>query len=551
MKRVAVDIETDDLNATVIHCIAAQDLDSNQVYTFHGDNLITTFGEFIQDYDVIVMHNGVSFDAPVLNRLAFTDIKLKQIRDTMIMSQLDDPSRDGGHSLESWGERLGFPKMDYQDFSSFNEEMLKYCINDVKLTAKLYRHLVPTMKRFSASSIRLEHTVRAIVDRQEKNGFTLDLPSASCLVARLSDESGAIEKEMQEIFPPIVEERYSEKTGNRLKDKVTVFNPGSRQQIASRLMDKGWKPKNFTPTGHPIVDEGTLNKVDIPEAQKIAQYLLLQKRVSQIKSWIDVVEDDGRVHGKVMTLKAISGRMAHYSPNMAQIPAVYSPYGKECRSVWITTNENYKLVGCDASSLELRCLAHYMNDPDFTKEVVNGDIHTANQKMAGLDTRDQAKTFIYALIYGAGPEKIGSIVGGGAKEGKRIMDRFMKNMPALKFLRENVAKASASGYIRGLDGRLLKVRQQHAAVNLLLQGAGAIICKEWLRQITLAVRQGAYDYRLVASIHDEYQFEVRADQAERFGEATKRAMKYVEENLKVRCPLDSEYKIGNNWAETH
>jgi len=243
--------------------------------------------------------------------------------------------------------------------------------------------------------------------------------------------------------------------------------------------------------------------------------------------------------------------MAHYSPNMAQIPAVYSPYGRECRSVWITTNDNYKLVGCDASSLELRCLAHYMNDSDFTKEVVNGDIHTANQKMAGLDTRDQAKTFIYALIYGAGPEKIGSIVGGGAKEGKKIMDRFMKNMPALKFLRENVAKASASGYIRGLDGRLLKVRQQHAAVNLLLQGAGAIICKEWLRQITLAVRQGAYDYRLVASIHDEYQFEVRADQAERFGEATQRAMKYVEENLKVRCPLDSEYKIGNNWAETH
>ena len=335
-----------------------------------------------------------------------------------------------------------------------------------------------------------------------------------------------------------------------MKDKVTVFNPGSRQQIANRLMEKGWKPTNLTPTGHPIVDEGTLNNVQIPEAQKIAHYLLLQKRVSQIKSWLDVVQDDGKVHGRVITLKAITGRMAHHSPNMAQIPAVYSPYGKECRAVWTTTSPKYKLLGCDASSLELRCLAHYMGDASFTEEVVGGDIHTANQKMAGLQTRDQAKTFIYALIYGAGPAKIGSIVGGGAKEGKIIMDRFMRNMPALQQLRDRVDNASGSGYIRGLDGRLLKVRHQHAAVNLLLQGAGAIICKEWLRQITL-MAQRDFNYHLVASIHDEYQFEVQEDQTERFGFLTMTAMKRVEKELSVNCPLDSEYKIGNNWAETH
>ena len=298
------------------------------------------------------------------------------------------------------------------------------------------------------------------------------------------------------------------------------------------------------------MDEGTLKDVNIPEAQKIAQYLLLQKRVSQVKSWLDVVEEDGKVHGRVITLKAITGRMAHNSPNMAQVPAVYSPYGKECRQVWMTSSDKYKLLGCDASSLELRCLAHYMGDKKFTDEVVGGDIHTANQKAAGLPSRDSAKTFIYALIYGAGPAKIGSIVGGGAKEGKKIMDKFMSNMPALKTLRDKVDRASGTGYIRGLDGRLLKVRQQHAAMNLLLQGAGAIICKEWLRQITL-MAQRDYDYNLVASIHDEYQFEVRVDQTERFGELTQRAMKQVEKTLSVNCPLDSEYKIGNNWAETH
>jgi DNA polymerase I-like protein with 3'-5' exonuclease and polymerase domains len=549
MKRVVLDIETDDLNATVVHCIVAQDLDTGAVDTWYGES-IKDFPAWSESVDVFVMHNGVSFDAPVVNRLTGSKIPLKKVRDTLIMSQLYDPSLEGGHSLGAWGERLGYPKIEFNDFSVFTQEMLKYCKQDVVVTVKLYEHLLPHMKKYSGKSIQLEHEVRAIVDKQEENGFTLNIPEASCLVARLSEEATEIEQEMQGIFPPIVTERHSEKTGKRLKDKVEIFNPASRQQIGKRLMDKGWKPNKFTPTGQPIVDEGTLKDVDIPEAQKIAQYLLLQKRVSQVKSWLDVVEDDGKVHGRVITLKAISGRMAHNSPNMAQVPAVYSPYGKECRQVWKTSSDKYKLLGCDASSLELRCLAHYMGDKKFTDEVVGGDIHTANQKAAGLPTRDSAKTFIYALIYGAGPAKIGSIVGGGAREGQIIMKKFMSNMPALKTLRDKVDKAANTGYIRGLDGRLLKVRQQHAAMNLLLQGAGAIICKEWLRQITI-MAQRDYEYNLVASIHDEYQFEIRADQAERFGELTQKAMKQVQETLSVVCPLDSEYKIGNNWAETH
>ena len=549
MKRVVLDIETDAIDATVVHCIVAQDLDTGAVDTWYGES-IKDFPAWSESVDVFVMHNGVSFDAPVVNRLTGSNIPLSKIRDTLILSQLYDPSLEGGHSLEAWGQRLGYPKIEFNDFAYFSEEMLKYCKQDVVVTVKLYEHLLPQMKKYSGKSIELEHQVRAIVDKQEENGFTLNIQEASCLVARLSEEATVIEEEMQGIFPPIVTERYSEKTGKRLKDNVEVFNPASRQQIGKRLMAKGWKPKNFTPTGQPIVDEGTLKDVNIPEAQKIAQYLLLQKRVSQVKSWLDVVEEDGKVHGRVITLKAITGRMAHNSPNMAQVPAVYSPYGKECRQVWMTSSDKYKLLGCDASSLELRCLAHYMGDKKFTDEVVGGDIHTANQKAAGLPSRDSAKTFIYALIYGAGPAKIGSIVGGGAKEGKKIMDKFMSNMPALKTLRDKVDRASGTGYIRGLDGRLLKVRQQHAAMNLLLQGAGAIICKEWLRQITL-MTQRDYDYNLVASIHDEYQFEVRVDQAERFGELTQRAMKQVEKTLSVNCPLDSEYKIGNNWAETH
>ena len=219
------------------------------------------------------------------------------------------------------------------------------------------------------------------------------------------------------------------------------FNLGSRQQIGKYLQWFGWKPKDFTETGQPIVDEKVLSNVkDIPEAQLIGEYLLVQKRIAQVESWVDAVEDDGRVHGYVNAIGAVTGRMTHSSPNMAQVPAGYSPYGEECRSCWIVP-KGYKLVGCDAAGLELRMLAHYMDDVEYTKEILHGDIHTANQTAAGLTTRDQAKTFIYAFLYGAGDAKIGTITGGSARDGRRLKEKFLTNTPALANLRDRVGTA--------------------------------------------------------------------------------------------------------------
>jgi len=550
LKRLVVDIETDSLDAKEIFCIVAKDLDDDRIYTFTQKNM-EHCKPLLEQSDILVMHNGVSFDAPVLKRLLGCNIPLSKIRDTLLLSQLADPMREGGHSLAAWGEKLGFAKIEFDDFSGYSDEMLKYCIRDVELTAKVYTTLVPELKKFSPRSIKLEHQIRAIIDKQEENGFALDEPKAMQLLAKLTDESEQIKQQLQDVFKPIVEQRYSEKTGNRLKDKVTVFNPASRKQIAERLMDLGWQPQKHTEKGQPIVAEEVLEKLDIPEAKLIARYLMLEKRASQIKSWLEHVDDDGKVHGKVLTLRTISGRMAHTSPNMAQIPAVYSPYGKECRDVWTTSSDNYILLGSDASSLELRMLAHYLNDKDFTREVVEGDVHTANQRAAGLPTRDNAKTFIYAFIYGAGAAKIGQIVNGTARDGQKLIDNFLNNMPALKTLRHKVDKLASRGYILGLDGRILRVRQAHAAMNLLLQGAGAIVCKEWLKFITIEATKRKLDYKLVASIHDEYQFEVRKEHAEELGSVTATAMKLTEQSLKVRCPLDSEYKLGKSWAETH
>ena len=244
--------------------------------------------------------------------------------------------------------------------------------------------------------------------------------------------------------------------------------------------------------------------------------------------------------------------MSHNSPNMAQVPAVHSPYGKECRECWTVEDiDNYRLVGADASGLELRCLAHYINDPNYTKEILEGDVHTANQKMAGLATRDQAKTFIYAFLYGASGAKIGSIVGKSPATGARLINKFLTAMPKLASFREKVIDEGVeTGMVEGLDGRFLRIKSQHSTVNTLLQGAGAIICKEWLCHITKYVNDKGLDAKPVANIHDEVQFEVHKKDADTFSLLSKRAMKDTEESLNVRCPLDSESKIGLNWVRS-
>ena len=214
--------------------------------------------------------------------------------------------------------------------------------------------------------------------------------------------------------------------------------------------------------------------------------------------------------------------------------------------------DNYRLVGVDASGLELRCLAHYIDDPKYTKEILEGDVHTANQRMAGLRTRDQAKTFIYAFLYGAGPSKIGSIINKSAGAGQNLITKFLKAMPKLSHFREStMTEAEETGMMKGLDGRYFHSKSTHSAVNTLLQGAGAIICKEWLCHMTDYINEKGFDAKPVANIHDEVQFEVHKKDADSFSLFSKRAMKDTEDSLNIRCPLDSEAKIGLNWSETH
>jgi len=235
---------------------------------------------------------------------------------------------------------------------------------------------------------------------------------------------------------------------------------------------------------------------------------------------------------------------------MAQVPSLASPYGKECRACWIV-DEDYKLVGVDASGLEIRMLAHYMKDEDFINEIINGDVHTSNQKLAGLESRNQAKTFIYALMYGAGDEKLGKVVGGTKGDGSRIRKHFFANKPSFKTLRDRVQRAATKKYLKALDGRKVFVRTAHAALNTLLQSAGAIVMKKGLALLDERLRLSDIDYRFVANIHDEWQIEVRQCQVNKVGQLAVKSIIDAGEHYNLRCPLDGEFKVGGNWSETH
>ena len=570
--KLIFDIETDGLNPSIVWVICA--IKEGQEITLEMPSKADV-ESLLEGVTEVIGHNIMSYDVPVIERLLGVSFDNVKITDTLVMSRLYNPSLEGGHSLGKWGERLKFPKGDYNDWSALTPEMVEYCQQDCRVTERLYELLMGKLDQFGTESIELEHKVQASIVKQISNGWLLDQRRAFDLLATLQEKKNDLEETVLHTFRPLptfikqVDPKYKKDGslsavglkflgdawvsvgGSFSRIDFPEFNLGSRRQIGRYLQHFGWKPNKFTDNGQPIVDEKVLENVtDIPEAQLIAEYLLVQKRIAQVQSWVDAVQTDGRVHGQVNAIGAVTGRMTHSSPNMAQVPAVYSPYGKECRSCWVVP-EGYRLVGVDASGLELRMLAHYMGDQEYTNEILNGDIHSANQSAAGLATRDEAKTFIYAFLYGAGDAKIGSIVGGSSTVGKRLKDKFLENTPALAELRERVSTAAVRGYLRGLDGRRLWIRSEHAALNTLLQAAGAVVMKKALVIFEDYAKQWKLDYRMVGNIHDEVQMEVAEKDAQNAGYLMVESIKAAGIAFDMRCPLDGEYKIGLSWADTH
>lgn len=558
-------------------------------------------------------HNIIGYDIPVLRKLIGFSYPIEEVRDTLLLAQIIWPEiRDadfsnhrkgnfpakliGSHSLKAWGLRLGEHKDDFGETSDWQictPEMVEYCAQDLRTNYELAKAIGKALSNGALphDALVMEMKFAALCNEVTDFGFPFDTKKAAKLYGEVSARSTALNAELQKAFPPlniesvIIPKRDNKTLGYKKgvpcrKVKVVPLNPKSRDQLAKSLQNKyGWQAPVETGTGKPRLDDDVLAKLPFPEIPAIREYLSLQKVAGLVGSgrtaWL-LMEKNGRIHARYKTAGTVTGRCSHSSPNIAQVPSVSTTpegeiilgiaggYGFECRELFIPP-PGWVQVGVDMSGLELRCLAHYLFRWDqglYASTIRTGDIHTLNQQAANLPTRNAAKTFIYALLYGAGDAKIGSIVNPQGTEdeqkkaGKVLKDRFMKALPAMEKLRNAVMRQATKGYIKGLDGRKLTIRKPHAALNTLLQSAGAIACKMWLLLTIDALNaQGLVwgkDYALMANIHDEAQFAARNQEiAKNIADTCCQMATKAGEVLGMRCRLDGEAKIGSSWAQCH
>lgn len=602
-KRYIFDLESDGLLDTItkVWCLALYDVDSKEGFAFRPDEISEGI-KLLNNADEVIGHNIINFDIPALEKIA--GLKLRptvKVTDTMVcvrtiwpdIEQRDITFREklrrrgvimpdkffGSHSLGAWGYRLGERKLEFNDWTHFSEEMLTYCIQDTITNDVVYKKILS--KGFSEKALDTEHKIHGYFRTMQEKGIHFNTPGAASLAAEIQTRRHEISEAVVSAFPAKVVQL-------KTKEKIIPFNPASRKQIGEALMLWGWKPKKYSKDavilrenrnthlkdipvelrGQPVINEETLetgmNAVikSHPEVGLLQEYLMLSKRIGQLltgrNAWLKL-EEGGVMHGAMNTMGCVTSRCSHMRPNLGQVPAAHSPYGPECRGLFYAPN-GYNLVGSDLSGLELRMLAHYMfryDDGEYANIVLNGsskdgtDIHSVNQRAAGLPTRDAGKVFIYAWLYGAGAAKIGSIIGRGEKEGKELIAEFLDKTPALKKLRDAVTLAAARGYIVSLDGRHIPIRHKHAALNTLLQGGGAVIAKQWYNGIADRYINQQLDAYIALFVHDETQSIVKEEFTDLVVSIPQSVLTIVEKDLKIRVPLGCETKIGKTWYDTH
>ena len=587
------DLETNGLlpDLTKIHCLSHCEYDSDSAV-----ELITKpkeIKEFCFDTlrsSRISGHNVLGFDLLAIKKI-YPDFtwEMDNIVDTLVVSKFIYPNMYdvdailrkvgkikmpntlvGRHSLESWGHRLGIHKGDYDGgWEEYNEEMGTYCIQDSVVTANLLSHLIGKNPIKEVS--RLEHAIKRECIDIERNGFPMDRAGCVELYATLQDRKNVLHdsllkskpffvKHGEEFTPKGHSERYGYTAGVPLtKVEFKEFNPNSDKQIVKFLTDLGWKPEVFTPSGQAKTSEEELEKItDIPDAKELIEHAIVSKRISQIatgkKGWLKVYnETTGKIHGGVDPMGTVTSRASHFNPNLGQVVSAKKPYGKECRTLF-HANTGRVLVGSDLSGLELRMLGNRTarwDEGEYARTILEGDVHTANQKAAGLPDRDTAKTFIYALLYGAGDKKIGSIIGKGFKEGKAIRGKFFDNIPALGYLLTDVHRQAKRKYLDGLDGRRIPVRSVHSSLNALLQSDGAILAKRWVVLIMEAIRKEQLDANIIGWVHDEIILDVSREHSARAQEICVEQAIVSGEFYNMNVKIEATASEGQTWLDIH
>ena len=600
-KWYVVDLETDNLydKVTKIHCLVLYDVQRKQTFTYGPDDIASGL-EHLARAHVLIGHNILFFDIPVIRKLyPFYTFKAARVIDTLICTRLIWPKEKlyeldeeqytevpkglrGSASLKAWGYRLADYKIDFKDFSEYSKAMAEYCRQDVAVTTKLFEKV--QSQNYSEPALKLEHDFAGCIEAQVRTGFPFDVDAALDLVDNLRTKETELQTHLKEIFPPIEhKEVFVPKVNNKTRgyvkgvpfEKVRLeeFNPGSRQQIVSRLQKKyGWKPSKSTEKGNPVLDDDVLEQLPYPEAKPLAEYMLIEKRLGQIadgkNAWLKLVNNEtGCVHGDVVTNGCITGRCSHRNPNMAQVPAAYSPYGKECRSLFHAP-DGWELIGVDAKALELRCLAGYLaywDDGEYARVVTDEsiDIHVYNQERFGVATRDISKRLLYAVAYGAGALKAGTVIDPNEKNeivlrklGSTAINSFMDGVPALRKLKEHLAKTlQENNWLRGLDKRILYCRSDFKALNVLLQSAGALIMKQVVINIHTDMDELGYvhgvDWQQAAMIHDEVQLACKPELTDTLRSVALDAFPKAQHFFNFRCPIDGDAKVGYTWFDTH
>lgn len=590
--RFVADIETDGFLSTLtkIHCIALLDVDNPASAKLYGPDEINQAIEIMQNASMLAFHNGTTFDVPAIKKL-YPDFDTDGIDlvDTLVLSRLihsDIKNEDaleqfkgdstfprrlyGSHSLEAWGYRLGVLKGDFgkqTDWSVYTQEMGLYCLQDVIVCHKLLLHLQP--EKWSQQAIKFEHEIAEICNRIGTAGWTFDMDKAASLYAQLALERSSLEDELQSLFPSwTVETEFVPKVNNSklgyvkgetfIKKREIQFNPNSRKHIEYCLRQKyGWKPKQFTPAGDAKIDETILSELHYPEAKKLARSFMLQKRLGQLAegkaAWMKLADDDGKLRHTINPLGTVTGRASSFGPNLQQVPATRAEFGKQCRELF-TVPPGQFLVGSDLAGIELRCLAHFLPDGgEYGRLILNGDIHQTNADKMGVD-RETAKRVQYATLYGSGDARLGQIIGKGAKEGRELKEAYFKALPAFAtLLRQVKTVVRQRGYLLGLDGRRLPVRSEHAALNVLLQSAGALIAKKWVQLIDHKIKEHGINATLLAWVHDEVQCSsVNEKEAEFVGNNILRGCaEDAGKAWQFKIPIEASYSVGRTWADTH
>jgi DNA polymerase I-like protein with 3'-5' exonuclease and polymerase domains len=616
MSKLIFDLETDGLLADVtkIHCMVTREVDTGEVRKYVGEEIEAGIRS-LEDAEQIIGHNVVGYDIPVLNKLYNFTVPIDKVFDTLVVSRLlntelkrfdfkrtklNFPTKLlGSHSLEAWGHRLGeYKGYKPESWDVYTPEMLEYCEQDVKVTEVLFNKFLSRL--WEGECILLEHEVASVIQLQESAGVYFDTQKAGALLGVLHSERQVVEQKLKEQFKgwfkdegefipkrPDKKRGYT-KGGTMSKIKWIDFNPGSRAHLVKVLKDKyGWKPKKISDAGNALMDESVLKGLSkMGGTSDMLKYLTLSKRISQLSEgrfgWLKLTTKEGLIHGRVNPMGTITGRMSHYSPNMSQVPAVYSPYGKECRELFTVRSPDNFIVGADADGLELRCLAHYLYKYDggkYARAVLYGnkeegtDAHSLTLKALGslCKDRDTAKTFFYALLYGAGDYKLGTILGEtksrrAVAKGKLARAKVEVGITGLGKLNSKIKRTIGQRqkkykrqWLNGLDGRKIFVRSEHAALNSLLQSAGGVIMKKAFvilyKDLTRRHQliHGKHYWFLINS-HDEFQLEVDSKcsfKPETIGEAMCNAMMASGEHFNFNVPITGEYKIGKTWAETH